>query len=1210
MKNAPVSRRRIGLFGSSALGVIATLALAAPAAAIVPNDNVTPTEAIDNDGGVNGVGMFYRNDGFVCSGTLINPRTVLFAAHCVNDRPQEDYGDVVRAAFSFDVNALPGFQFWLRNGFASNPDLFVYNISQIRYHPGSLARPEAQGFLEADIALATLSDPVTTRLDPNNLLGSTIPTWALLFSPLPTPSEITQANGTGYHVSITGYGRSGSGTFGATQGIDWRRRAAENMLGGLASLDDVYGFLFGDEPGTYPQVLYQLDFDDPDNADIFDFNIFRDEPLEREGTTAGGDSGGPLILDAANNNLSTENLQIGVLSGGSRYFGPQPFSSYGTNAFYQPLFLFWDYIAATSPYRYVSAKAGNGAWEDGAHWQTDLDPAFRVIDANGAVVNGIPTAPGAGATGDTPKFGQVCFQSEFFASDICQDVNTGELIEGGAGGNAASTDLATSNIGRVDTAALTLDGAATDGTVAAAGAAAGTGMVRDVARINAAASVDGQTNSAIGSVAANDLLGGIAVEAQDSVTALNGEGSSGAVLPAPTLANGLPGATGFVPDNVEPAAGSSDNARYFDVTLAATGITTLDSDVTIDRLTVRNAAQLHIRSAGDLTSNIDIGQYGGVMRVDGRLTTFGDYLLLGGVLSGTGVIQTPFLTSVAGVIAPGATSTTGTIGTLTVDGNMVMSSGTLSLFDLGANGVSDQLRVNPMVIDTETGARDATGQTGNINVGGNVILNLVAGFDSFRTNTYRIVESTRPLVIDNGTTPGEQTTAEAAANPLTGTFAAAAPLSAILQSSFIYGANFVDVRVAAQSYLNVVTPANQVQTSYGRLMDQNRGNEGLRVLFNTLDFVPDAATIRAVFDSWAPTTETTIRTLGGAMLSHVQQFHDNRLANASRSANGGTVATLGQPLQLAAASAGGYALPGSPAIMTDAVAAAADATPGTINENFAVYLAGGYVDGDGQAMPLMGVQPRSEDFDGYFIAGGIEAYLGERSLIGGSVYYSDLEADATLGHAAEGQMLTGTLYGQLRTAGNIVFDAQVGVGRFSAATERNVTLGMQSFRLTTDDDSTAFHAAAGIGYEQAIDSHGLVAVPNVELRYQHVNFGTVSEAGGGPALTIVREDYKSLQGRAGLDLRTSGASPLQALISADVVHQFNSNDGGFGANFVGGTGGLVPFAIAGNDSDWGEVGVGLRYTAGAVTLGVNADFSLGRADIESNVYSGSVTVRF
>lgn len=110
-------------------------------------------------------------------------------------------------------------------------------------------------------------------------------------------------------------------------------------------------------PGAnLPQNLYQLDFDDPRRgtaaASPYDFNLFRDAPLPKEGTTAGGDSGGPLILDQT----FARKVVIGVLSGGSRFFGPQPFSTYGTSSFYQPLYLFWDYIAAKNPYRYARPR--------------------------------------------------------------------------------------------------------------------------------------------------------------------------------------------------------------------------------------------------------------------------------------------------------------------------------------------------------------------------------------------------------------------------------------------------------------------------------------------------------------------------------------------------------------------------------------------------------------------------------------------------------------------------------------------------------------------------------------------------------------------------------------------------------------------------------------------------------------------------------------
>jgi hypothetical protein len=212
---------------------------------------------------------------------------------------------------------------------------------------------------------------------------------------------------------------------GAVLGIDWRRRAAENMLGGFFSLDDRDGIIFGSGGPTFPQNLYQIDFDSQDRDFDRDFNVYRDDALPNEGITAGGDSGAPLILDAANNTLSNEDLVIGVLSGGSRFFGPsQPFSSLGTSSFYQPLSLYWQYIVENNPYRYVAAKAGNGNWEDGNHWVTQLDPMYRVINAQGQVVNGLPTSPQLGPDRTDGDFGAIC-RAFGNAGDLCTDLATG-----------------------------------------------------------------------------------------------------------------------------------------------------------------------------------------------------------------------------------------------------------------------------------------------------------------------------------------------------------------------------------------------------------------------------------------------------------------------------------------------------------------------------------------------------------------------------------------------------------------------------------------------------------------------------------------------------------------------------------------------------------------------------------------------------------------
>ena len=141
------------------------------------------------------------------------------------------------------------------------------------------------------------------------------------------------------------------------------------------------------------------------------------------------------------------------------------------------------------------------------------------------------------------------------------------------------------------------------------------------------------------------------------------------------------------------------------MTLRNAGTITLSTAVTIDRFAVAGAtAGLNVATAGSLTSLIDITQTAGTVNVNGTLASGGDYALIGGLLSGTGTVRTPFLTSVLGTIAPG---TVGTIGTLTVAGNVVLSSGSQTAIDLGANGASDLLRT------TANGT-----STGLINLGG------------------------------------------------------------------------------------------------------------------------------------------------------------------------------------------------------------------------------------------------------------------------------------------------------------------------------------------------------------------------------------------------------------------------------------------------------------------------------------------------------------
>jgi len=320
-----------------------------PANAIVTRDDVDPNSVVDTGNNWPAVGAIMTTSPYINFGTgiLINPRTILTAAHLFNafslaDVSSEDY---LNGGYGIVVSLEPQ---------VSAP--FI-NATDLVFHPGNLLNTVGNNWIVADLALVSLSEPLR-NISPMPLLLSGV--------------EV------GMEAELIGYGVYGSGSAGPT-GIDFRRRVGENVLGFIGTLGQV-GF------GGFPdQELLFTDFDDPSNG----INIFNgDDALPNEAAPGGGDSGGPLVLTFGN-----QRLVCGVLSGGD-----QPVV-YGTTSFWQPLYLFSDFIAENNPYKFVNAKEGDGSWTDPDHWVQILDPGYFIVNGSGQIVNGLPTSAGGSTNG-------------------------------------------------------------------------------------------------------------------------------------------------------------------------------------------------------------------------------------------------------------------------------------------------------------------------------------------------------------------------------------------------------------------------------------------------------------------------------------------------------------------------------------------------------------------------------------------------------------------------------------------------------------------------------------------------------------------------------------------------------------------------------------------------------------------------------------------
>lgn len=573
-------------------------------------------------------------------------------------------------------------------------------------------------------------------------------------------------------------------------------------------------------------------------------------------------------------------------------------------------------------------------------------------------------------------------------------------------------------------------------------------------------------------------------------------------------------------------------------------------------LTKRGGGELILAGTSSYSGPTRVEQ--GVLSVDGRLTRSALTVAGGGTIGGNGTLAS--LTAAAGgAVSPGSA---GAIGTLSVTGTAAFRAGSQFVVDIGASGTSDRL------------------VAGRAELGGTLTLRALDRLPRF----------------------GDRYTVLSTTGAVTGTFADTTAFSAILFPQASYAANRVDVSVAARPYAGVVA-GTPVQTAYARLLDAERpAYPALRGIYDTLD-LQDVATIRSTLEGLAPRAETTRRAIGTAAVDNMARFYRDRTSRMQASEfQGGQVAMIGRPLEFAA---NAIVMPGQAATVSD--------TPTTtVRENVlpdtvSAYLAGGYV--DGSAAPMRGAVPvrGRERFDGFYVAAGVEAQVGEDAVLGFGLSYSDLDGQRSFGQAADGELIQGTLYGKAGGVTGLALDTQVSAGVFKSTTERVGAFVNTNYDLRGRDNALALSSEVGVGY--GLGSEQLHFGPRAAIRASRIDFTPLAETGTGPALLIDEDKFLSVQARGGLQLggQIAGFRPFA---SAYFVHDLEERSDVFRAGFVGGNGARAAFLLASQDRSWGELGVGFAFGSERFDVSLAADTTVAREDVRNQSYRAGLTIRF